>query len=65
MNRKGNGEIRAGLGLPTILFVVFLVLKLCKVITWSWIWVFAPLWISFIIGVLVFLLVFVVIGSCK
>lgn len=28
-----------------ILFVVFLVLKLTGVITWSWLWVTAPLWI--------------------
>jgi hypothetical protein len=30
-----------------ILFIVFLVLKLCGVITWSWWWVTAPLWIPF------------------
>lgn len=29
-----------------ILFVVFLILKLCGVIAWSWLWVTAPLWIS-------------------
>lgn len=34
-----------GLGLPSILFIVFLILKLCNVITWSWWWVFSPLWI--------------------
>lgn len=34
-----------GIGLGTILFVVFLVLKLCGTITWSWWWVTAPLWI--------------------
>lgn len=27
-----------------LLFLVFLVLKLCKVINWSWWWVTAPLW---------------------
>lgn len=27
-----------------ILFVVFLVLKLCHVIDWSWWWVTAPMW---------------------
>jgi len=32
--------------LPTVLFIVFLVLKLCNVITWSWWWVTAPLWIT-------------------
>lgn len=31
-------------GFGTLLFVVFLVLKLCKVIDWSWWWVTAPLW---------------------
>lgn len=36
---------------PFILFVVFLVLKLCKVISWSWLWVFSPLWIAVIIVV--------------
>jgi hypothetical protein len=33
------------ISLGTILFVVFLVLKLCGTITWSWWWVTAPLWI--------------------
>ena len=27
-----------------VLFIVFLVLKLCKVIDWSWWWVTCPLW---------------------
>lgn len=39
-----------------ILFLVFLILKLCGVISWSWWWVFAPLWIP-IAFVLVMLLV--------
>ena len=34
-----------GIGLGTILFVVFLVLKLTEVIDWSWWWVTAPIWI--------------------
>lgn len=32
-----------------ILFIVFLILKLCGVIAWSWVWVTAPLWITFIL----------------
>lgn len=35
----------SGIGLGGLLFVAFLVLKLCGVISWSWWWVFAPLWI--------------------
>ena len=38
-----------GIGFPTLLGLVFIVLKLCKVITWSWIWVLSPLWISAIV----------------
>lgn len=28
-----------------LLFLVFLVLKLCGLISWSWLWVTAPLWV--------------------
>lgn len=34
-----------GIGFGTVLFIVFLVLKLTGVIDWSWWWVTAPLWI--------------------
>lgn len=46
--------------LPMILFIVFLVLKLCNVITWSWWWVTAPLWITAGIILLIGLLTFIV-----
>lgn len=36
-----------GIGIPTILFIVFLVLKLTNNIDWSWWWVTSPLWIPF------------------
>ena len=44
-----------GIGLCGTLFIVFLVLKLCGVIAWSWWWVTAPLWIppAFIVGILI------------
>ena len=35
-----------GIGLGTLLFLVFLVLKLTGFVDWSWWWVTAPLWIS-------------------
>jgi hypothetical protein len=47
-------------GILTILFVVFLVLKLTGNIDWSWWWVTSPLWLPLvlllvtIIGVVVF-----------
>ena len=39
--------------LATILLVVFIILKLCHVINWSWCWVLSPLWISFILLIIV------------
>lgn len=50
-----------GIGLGTILFVVFLVLKLTNYIDWSWWWVTAPLWIPLAL-VLLFLVVIGVIA---
>ena len=43
-----NREIKVsytGASFPSLLFLVFLVLKLCNVINWSWWWVFAPIWL--------------------
>jgi len=31
-------------------FLIFLTLKLCGVIDWSWWWVTAPLWLPFVLG---------------
>jgi hypothetical protein len=49
---------KSNAGLPTILFVVFLVLKLTGVIAWSWWWVTSPLWIPFAAFPLVFVVFF-------
>lgn len=44
---------------PTLAFLVLMVLKLCKVITWSWWWVTSPLWIVIAL-VLIYVIVMVV-----
>lgn len=36
-----------------VLFLIFLVLKLTAVISWSWWWVTAPLWIYFLLVLVV------------
>lgn len=33
--------------LPTLVFIVFLVLKLTGYIDWSWWWITAPLWVGY------------------
>lgn len=35
-----------GVSLSSVLLIVFVILKLCDVIEWSWLWVFSPMWIS-------------------
>lgn len=40
---NGSGGYR-GIGVTGLLGVVFITLKLCHVITWSWVWVLAPFW---------------------
>ena len=37
----------------TLLTIAFVVLKLCKVIDWSWWWVLSPLWIGVLIVILI------------
>ncbi len=53
-NNKNN--TRSGIGFCGLLTIAFVVLKLCNVITWSWVWVLSPLWISFILIVLILLI---------
>ena len=33
--------------------ILFIILKLTGVITWSWLWVLAPIWIPFVIVVFI------------
>lgn len=50
-NESSNGSI----SFPALLTTVFIVLKLIGKISWSWWWVFSPLWIYVAILLLVFL----------
>lgn len=52
-------ESDAGIGIGGVLQIVFIVLKLCGLIDWSWWWVWSPTWIGF--GLLAFLLLIVTI----
>ena len=52
-----------GIGFVGVLFITFLVLKLIKVIDWSWWWITSPLWIP--LSIIVVLLVFLAILKRK
>ena len=53
-------KMSGGIGFAGLLTIVFIVLKLTKVISWSWWWVIAPLWIP--IGLAIFVTVACLIG---
>ncbi len=44
MSDNTSKTIQIGPGLPALMFLAFLVLKLTNTITWSWWWVTVPLW---------------------
>ena len=46
-----------GIGFCGLLGVAFIVLKLCKVIDWPWVWVLAPIWGSISLWIIVSVLV--------
>lgn len=50
-----------GIGFVGVLQIAFVVLKLCKVIDWSWWWVLSPIWISTALMILVVLIGIIVI----
>lgn len=41
----------------TMLTILFIGLKLAKVIDWSWVWVFAPIWGQLVVAALALLLI--------
>jgi uncharacterized protein (DUF983 family) len=44
---SNSSSSSSGIGFPGLLTVLFIGLKLTGYITWSWVWVLSPLWISF------------------
>jgi fatty acid desaturase len=42
----------SGLKFCDVLLIVFVVLKLCKIINWSWWWILSPFWIPLILVII-------------
>lgn len=54
-----------GIGFAGLLTIAFIVLKLCHVIDWPWLWVLAPMWIGLALVLAVVVVALVVIGIVK
>lgn len=67
MNDK-SVRVSSGISLSGLTFIVFLVLKLCGVIDWSWWWVTAPLWGPFallVAGLFIYIMIAVIIALVR
>jgi uncharacterized protein (DUF983 family) len=53
MNDSGSGET----GFVGSLTILFIGLKLTGFIKWSWLWVLSPLWMSFLLVLLITMLI--------
>lgn len=58
--QNNNSTASGGLGLGGVLTVIFIVLKLCGLINWSWWWVLSPIWISIGLAVVIIFVAFIV-----
>jgi uncharacterized protein (DUF983 family) len=57
---SNSSSASSGIGFPGLLTVLFIGLKLTGHITWSWWWVLSPLWISALIALVFFAIVFII-----
>lgn len=48
MTTQNNSTSSGGIGFTGLLTVLFIGLKLTGYITWPWVWVLSPIWISFL-----------------
>ena len=67
---KNGGKLNAkvehtnsGIGFAGLLQIAFIILKLMKVIEWSWVWVLSPIWISISIWVVIIVVFFLIVKS--
>ena len=59
-NNNASASTSVSINFAGLLGIVFIVLKLCHVIEWSWWWVLAPFWIPFVIWLICFLVILII-----
>ncbi len=57
----GNSSANSGgIGFVGLLTIAFIVLKLIGKITWSWVWVLSPIWITTLLVIVILVIIGVV-----
>ena len=59
--KKNTSAASGGIGFTGLLTIAFIVLKLTKVIDWSWWWVLSPIWIS--AAIVVFIIAIAIVAA--
>lgn len=69
MSSYSNASAKAtasasGIGFGGLLTIAFIVLKLCGIIDWSWLWVLSPLWISAALVITILIIIGIIALIC-
>lgn len=56
---KNKNVRNSGMGFISVLTLIFIVLKLTNNISWSWIWVLSPIWITTILLIIIFAIIMI------
>lgn len=64
MKEKEKSSNNHGIGFAGLLTIAFIVLKLCGVISWSWIWVLSPLWMGTALLIILLICAIIFIKKC-
>ena len=59
MSNQTSEVTSVGFPLASILTIIFVLAKIFGAVTWSWWWVFSPLWISALAGLSIFAVIIV------
>lgn len=56
---KNKNVRNSGMGVISVLTLIFIVLKLTNNISWSWIWVLSPIWITAVLLIIIFAVIMI------
>lgn len=61
-NETKDINLKFNFSYTAILGIAFIILKLCKVINWAWVWVLAPFWVGAALALIIFLVAIIIIA---
>ena len=64
MKEKEKSSNNRGIGFAGLLTIAFIVLKLCGIISWPWIWVLSPLWAGAVLLIILLVCTIIFIKKC-